>query len=76
MQRLRGCQHVGAMCGARRIGDQHAPQDIALGGMNGAHVKGHLPDANQLVWNTLLDSSGRFLPDAELLRCNQRLSGI
>jgi thiosulfate/3-mercaptopyruvate sulfurtransferase len=38
----------------------------ADGGMNGAHVKGHLPDAQQLVWNTLLDSSGRFLPDAEL----------
>jgi thiosulfate/3-mercaptopyruvate sulfurtransferase len=36
------------------------------GGMNGAHVKGHLPDARQLVWNTLLDSSGRFLPDSEL----------
>ena len=36
------------------------------GGMNGMHVKGHLPDAQQLVWNTLLDSSGRFLPDAEL----------
>ena len=38
----------------------------ADGGMNGMHVKGHLPDAQQLVWNTLLDSSGRFLPDAEL----------
>ena len=38
----------------------------ADGGMNGAHVRGHLPDAQQLVWNTLLDSSGRFLPDAEL----------
>jgi thiosulfate/3-mercaptopyruvate sulfurtransferase len=38
----------------------------ADGGMNGAHVKGHLPDARQLVWNTLLDSTGRFLPDAEL----------
>ena len=38
----------------------------ADGGMNGAHVKGHLPDAQQLVWNSLLDSSGRFLPDAEL----------
>ena len=38
------------------------------GGMNGAHVKGHLPDAEQLVWNTLLDSSGKFLPDAELRR--------
>jgi len=38
----------------------------ADGGMNGAHVKGHLPDAQQLVWNTLLDSSGQFLPDADL----------
>jgi thiosulfate/3-mercaptopyruvate sulfurtransferase len=38
----------------------------ADGGMNGAHVKGHLPDARQLVWNSLLDSTGRFLPDAEL----------
>ena len=38
----------------------------ADGGMNGMHVKGHLPDAQQLVWNTLLDSSGKFLPDAEL----------
>jgi thiosulfate/3-mercaptopyruvate sulfurtransferase len=36
------------------------------GGMNGAHVAGHLPDAEQLVWNTLLDSTGKFLPDAEL----------
>jgi thiosulfate/3-mercaptopyruvate sulfurtransferase len=35
-------------------------------GMNGMHVKGHLPDAQQLVWNSLLDSSGKFLPDAEL----------
>ena len=38
----------------------------ADGGMNGAHIKGHLPDAQQLVWNTLLDSTGKFLPDAEL----------
>jgi thiosulfate/3-mercaptopyruvate sulfurtransferase len=38
----------------------------ADGGMNGAHVKGHLPDAQQLVWNSLMDSSGKFLPDAEL----------
>lgn len=38
----------------------------ADGGMNGMHVRGHLPDAQQLVWNTLLDSSGKFLPDAEL----------
>jgi thiosulfate/3-mercaptopyruvate sulfurtransferase len=36
------------------------------GGMNGMHVAGHLPDAEQLVWNALLDSSGKFLPDAEL----------
>ena len=36
------------------------------GGMNGAHVVGHLPGAQQLVWNTLLDSTGKFLPDAEL----------
>jgi thiosulfate/3-mercaptopyruvate sulfurtransferase len=40
----------------------------ADGGMNGAHVKGHLPDAQQLVWNTLLDSTGAFLPDAELAK--------
>ena len=38
----------------------------ADGGMNGAHVKGHLPDARQLVWNSLFDSTGKFLPDAEL----------
>ena len=38
----------------------------ADGGMGGAHAKGHLPDAHQLVWNTLLDSSGKYLPDAEL----------
>lgn len=38
----------------------------ADGGMNGMHVKGHLPDAQQLVWNTLVDASGKFLPDAEL----------
>jgi thiosulfate/3-mercaptopyruvate sulfurtransferase len=36
------------------------------GGMNGMHVAGHLPDAEQLVWNSLLDSTGKFLPDAEL----------
>ena len=36
------------------------------GGMNGMHVVGHLPGAQQLVWNTLLDSTGKFLPDAEL----------
>ena len=36
------------------------------GGMNGMHVVGHLPDAQQLVWNTLVDSTGTFLPDAEL----------
>ena len=38
----------------------------ADGGMNGMHVKGHLPDAQQLVWNSLLDPSGKYLPDAEL----------
>ena len=38
----------------------------ADGGMNGAHVKGHLPDAGQLVWNSLVDSTGKYLPDAEL----------
>jgi thiosulfate/3-mercaptopyruvate sulfurtransferase len=38
----------------------------ADGGMNGMHVKGHLPDAQQLVWNTLVDASGKFLPDPEL----------
>lgn len=38
----------------------------ADGGMGGAHVKGHLPGAHQLVWNSLLDPSGTFLPDAEL----------
>jgi len=36
------------------------------GGMGGMHVVGHLPDARQLVWNTLLDATGTFLPDAEL----------
>jgi thiosulfate/3-mercaptopyruvate sulfurtransferase len=45
----------------------------ADGGMNGAHVKGHLPDARQLVWNSLLDSSGKYLPDAEL---RKRLEAI
>lgn len=38
----------------------------ADGGMGGAHVKGHLPGAHQLVFNSLLDASGKFLPDAEL----------
>ena len=38
----------------------------ADGGMGGAHVKGHLPGAQQLEWSTLLDSSGKFLSDAEL----------
>jgi thiosulfate/3-mercaptopyruvate sulfurtransferase len=38
----------------------------ADGGMSGANVKGHLPDAQQLVWNSLLDASGKFLPDPEL----------
>ncbi|HEX6162183.1 MAG TPA: rhodanese-like domain-containing protein [Vicinamibacterales bacterium] len=38
----------------------------ADGGMNGAHVKGHLPGARQLAWNSLLDATGKYLPDAEL----------
>ncbi len=38
----------------------------ADGGMGGMHVAGHLPGARQLVWNTLFDSTGKFLPDAEL----------
>jgi thiosulfate/3-mercaptopyruvate sulfurtransferase len=37
----------------------------ADGGMRGMHAIGHLPGAQQLVWNTLLDASG-FLPDEEL----------
>ncbi len=40
----------------------------ADGGMGGMHVAGHLPGAQQLVWNTLFDSTGKFLPDAELLQ--------
>jgi thiosulfate/3-mercaptopyruvate sulfurtransferase len=39
----------------------------ADGGMNGMHVKGHLPDARQLVWNSLLDSRGQFIAD-DLMR--------
>lgn len=38
----------------------------ADGGMGGMHVAGHLAGARQLVWNTLFDSTGKFLPDAEL----------
>jgi len=38
----------------------------ADGGMGGRMVSGHLPDAHQLIWNSLLDASGKFLPDAEL----------
>jgi thiosulfate/3-mercaptopyruvate sulfurtransferase len=38
----------------------------ADGGMGGAHVKGHLPGARQLVFNSLLDASGKVLPDTEL----------
>lgn len=40
----------------------------ADGGMGGMHVVGHLPGARQLVWTTLFDSSGTFLPDAELIK--------
>jgi thiosulfate/3-mercaptopyruvate sulfurtransferase len=38
----------------------------ADGGMGGMHLVGHLPGAHQLVWTSLLDANGRFLPDAEL----------
>ena len=48
----------------------------ADGGMNGMHVKGHLPDAQQLVWNTLLDSSGKFLPDAELRKKYEAIGAV
>jgi len=48
----------------------------ADGGMGGAHVVGHLPDARQLVWNTLLDSSGRFLPDAELQKKLEAIGAV
>lgn len=48
----------------------------ADGGMNGMHVKGHLPDAQQLVWNTLLDSSGTFLPDAELRKKYEAIGAV
>lgn len=36
------------------------------GGMRGTHVTGHIPGAQQQVWDTLVDRSGRFAPDAEL----------
>ena len=32
----------------------------ADGGMSGTHVMGHLPGAQQLVWNTLLDRRGKL----------------
>lgn len=48
----------------------------ADGGMNGMHVKGHLPDAQQLLWNTLLDSSGKFLPDAELRKKYEAIGAV
>ena len=48
----------------------------ADGGMNGMHVKGHLPDAQQLVWNALLDSSGKFLPDAELRKKYEAIGAV
>ena len=48
----------------------------ADGGMNGMHVKGHLPDAQQLVWNTLVDASGKFLPDAELRKKYEAIGAV
>lgn len=38
----------------------------ADGGMNGAHAPGHIPGARQLLWTTLLQPDGRFLPDTAL----------
>ena len=46
-----------------RPGDEYTGAD---GGHGGRLVSGHLPDARQLVWNSLLDASGKFLPDAQL----------
>jgi thiosulfate/3-mercaptopyruvate sulfurtransferase len=36
------------------------------GGRGGMHATGHLPGAHRQVWDTLVDRSGRFAPDAEL----------
>ena len=36
------------------------------GGMGGAHAIGHIAGAQQLPWNALVGSDGRFLPRAEL----------
>ncbi|MCA1585505.1 MAG: sulfurtransferase [Acidobacteria bacterium] len=45
------------------------PEDEFTGRtMGGAHAPGHIPGARQLVWSSLVDQSGRFLPDQELRR--------
>lgn len=36
------------------------------GGMSGRHAPGHIAGAQQMPWNTLVGSDGRFLPRAEL----------
>jgi thiosulfate/3-mercaptopyruvate sulfurtransferase len=36
------------------------------GGMGGMHTPGHIADARQLPWNTLVRADGRFLPPPEL----------
>jgi thiosulfate/3-mercaptopyruvate sulfurtransferase len=36
------------------------------GGMGGMHAVGHIDGAKQLPWNTLVDESGRFLPEDQL----------
>jgi thiosulfate/3-mercaptopyruvate sulfurtransferase len=36
------------------------------GGMGGMHTPGHIAGAQQLPWNTLVGSDGRFLPRAQL----------
>jgi thiosulfate/3-mercaptopyruvate sulfurtransferase len=38
----------------------------ADGGMNGAHVPGHLAGAKQLVWTDLVSRTSQFLSDADL----------
>lgn len=47
----------------------------ADGGMRGVHVAGHIAGARQLPWDTLVDSTGRFLP-APALRARLDAVGI
>jgi thiosulfate/3-mercaptopyruvate sulfurtransferase len=45
------------------------------GGMGGMHSPGHIANAQQLPWNTLVGSDGRFLPRAEL-EAKLRAAGV